>query len=112
DKTGRTLTLKTDAGESVKLTTDDATVCVRIPAGERTLSKAEPIKFDDISIADRVLAHGTKTSSGFMAQRVVVMPVAEVARKREHDLDEWKRRGIGGVVRDVNAGTGEIVLEL
>src|SRR5436190_14586321 len=66
DKTGHTLTLKTDAGESVKLTTDAATTCVRIPAGERTLSKAEPIKFDDISIADRVLAHGTKTSSGFM----------------------------------------------
>jgi len=112
DKASHTLTVKTDSGENVKMTTDEATACLRIPAGERTLSKAEPIKFDDISIADRVLAHGTKTSSGFVAQRVVVMPVAEVARKREHDLDEWKRRGIGGMVRAVNAQTGEITLEL
>ena len=112
DKTSRVATLKTDAGESIKLTTDDATTCLRIPAGERTLSKAQAIKFDDIAIADRVLAHGTKTGSGFMAQRLIVMPVAEVAKKREHDLEEWKRRGIGGVVREVNAQTGEIILEL
>ena len=112
DKAKRTATLKTDSGESVKLTTDASTTCLRIPAGERTLSKAEPIKFDDISVADRILAHGAKTNSGFVAQRLIVMPVAEVARKREHDLDEWKQRGVGGVVREVNAQTGGIVLEL
>src|SRR5207248_1598794 len=61
---------------------------------------------------DRVLAHGTKTDLTFAAQRLVVMPVAEVAKKREHDLDEWKRRGIGGVVRDVNPQTRAITLEL
>ncbi|HYX27829.1 MAG TPA: hypothetical protein VE863_04625 [Pyrinomonadaceae bacterium] len=112
DKTNKTATLKTDSGESVKLTTDASTACLRIPAGERTLSKAEPIKFDDISIADRILAHGSKTNSSFTAQRLIVMPAAEVAKKREHDLDEWKQRGVGGVVREVNAQTGEITLDL
>ena len=112
DRNGKTATLKTDAGEIVRLAATDSTVCLRIPAGEKTLSKAVPIKFEDISIGDRVLAHGTKTDQTFAAQRVVVMPVAEVAKKREHDLDEWKRRGIGGVAREVNSQTGEITLEL
>jgi len=112
DRNSRTATLKTDSGEIVKLTADDSTLCLRIPAGEKTLSKAAPIKFEDISIGDRVLAHGMKGERGFVAQRLVVMPVAEVAKKREHDLDEWKRRGIGGVVREVNSQTGEITLEL
>src|SRR5436190_17194832 len=93
DRNGKTATLRADSGEIVIVTTDDSTMCLRIPAGEKTLSKAAPIKFEDIAIGDRVLAHGAKTDQTFAAQRMVVMPVAEVARKREHDLDEWKRRG-------------------
>src|SRR5438270_3782834 len=112
DKNSKTATLKADSGEVVKVATDDRTVCLRIPAGEKTLSKTEPIKFEDIAIGDRVLVHGIKTDQTFIGQRLVVMPMAEVAKKREHDLDEWKGRGIGGVVREVNAQTGEIVLEL
>src|SRR5256714_2354909 len=112
DTDARTAALKTDSGEIVKVTTDNSTTCLRIPAGERTLSKAAPIKFADISIGDRVLAHGVKGDRVFIAQRLVVMPIAEVAKKREHDLDEWKRRGIGGMVREVNSQTGEIGLEL
>jgi|GEM_PF-943754 len=112
DQYSKTATLKTDSGEIIRLAAKDSTVCLRIPAGEKTLSKAVPIKFEDISIGDRVLAHGTKTDQTFAAQRLVVMPVAEVAKKREHDLDEWKRRGIGGVAREVNSQTGEITLEL
>src|SRR5438477_3534013 len=108
DTDARTAALKTDSGEIVKVTTDESTACLRIPAGERTLSKAAPIKFADISIGDRVLAHGVKRDRVFIAQRLVVMPIAEVAKKREHDLDEWKRRGIGGMVREVNSQTGEI----
>ena len=112
DKNQKTITLKADSGETVRLTSDETTACLRIPAGEKTLSKAEQIKFDDISIGDRVLAHGTKAGQTFAAQRLVVMPVAEVGKKREHDLDEWKRRGIGGIVREVNPQSGEITLEL
>jgi hypothetical protein len=112
DKDSKSATLKTDSGEVIKLKTDDSTVCLRIPAGEKTLNKAAPIQFADVAVGDRVLGHGTKTDQGFVAQRLVVMPVAEVARKREHDLEEWKRRGVGGIVRDVNAQTGEIALEL
>src|SRR5438270_6997205 len=112
DKNSKTATLKADSGEVVKVATDDSTVCLRIPAGEKTLSKAAPIKLEDISIGDRVLVHGMKTDQTFIGQRLVVMPMAEVAKKREHDLDEWKRRGIGGIVREVNSQTGEITLEL
>src|SRR5258706_5601801 len=112
DKSTKTGTLKADSGQVVIVATDDSTVCLRIPAGEKTLDKAAPIKFEDIAIGDRVLAHGTKTNQTFAAQRLVVMPVSEVAKKRDHDLDEWKRRGIGGIARAVNSQTGEITLEL
>ena len=112
DKSSKRATIKTDSGEMITLKTDDNSVCLRIPAGEKTLSKAVPIQFADITIGDRILAHGTKTDQGFVAQRLVVMPAAEVARKRQHDLEEWKQRGVGGIVRELNARTAEITLEL
>jgi hypothetical protein len=112
DLTNRTATIKTDSGASLVIKTDDNTACLRIPAGEKSLSNAVPIKFAEIAVADRILAHGTKTDQNFLAQRLIVMPASEVAKKRKQDLDDWKERGIGGVVRELNPQTGEITLEL
>src|SRR5437660_8791960 len=103
DRSSKQATIKTDSGEMITLKTDDNTLCLRIPAGEKTLNKAAPIQFADITIGDRILAHGTKMDQGFVSQRLVVMPAAEVARKREHDLEEWKQRGVGGIVREIDA---------
>jgi len=112
DKSSKRATIKTDTGETITVKTDDNSVCLRLPAGEKTLSKAVPIQFAEITIGDRILAHGTKTDQGLVAQRLVVMPAAELARKREHDLEEWKQRGVGGIVRELNAQTAELTLEL
>lgn len=112
DVNNKTATIKTDNGTTINLKADDNTICLRIPSGEKSLSKATPIKFADIAAGDRVLAHGTKPDQIFLAQRLVVMPAAELARKREHDLEDWKQRGIGGVVRELNPQTNEITLEL
>ncbi len=104
--------IKTDAGESIILRIDDQTVCLRIPAGEKSLSKATPIQFAEIATGDRVLAHGTMTGSEFLAQRLVVLTKTELEKKRERELEDWRQRGIGGIVRDVNPQNGEIGLEL
>jgi len=112
DSNNRSATIKTDAGASLIIKVDDNTTCLRIPAGEKTLTNAIPIKFGDIAVGDRVLGHGSKTDQNLLAQRIVVMPASEVAKKREHDLDDWKQRGIGGVVRELNPQTAEITLEL
>src|SRR5437879_4364266 len=99
DANNRSAILKTDAGTSIAVKTDENTVCLRIPAGEKTLAKATPIQFADITAGDRVLAHGARTEEQFLAQRLVVMPRAEVDKKRAHDLEEWRQRGIGGTHR-------------
>src|SRR5262245_61599957 len=112
DANAQSATIKTDAGSSVEIKADANTACLRIPAGEKTLAKAAPIQFAEIVAGDRVLAHGTRAENQFLAQRLVVMPKAEVAKKRAHDLEDWRLRGIGGIVREVNPQNGEINLEL
>ena len=54
DVINRSATIKTDAGASLVLKTDDNTACLRIPAGEKSLSNAVPIKFAEIAVGDRV----------------------------------------------------------
>ena len=112
DASLKVLTIRTDAGDSVTIQTDANTVLVRIPAGERSLANAVAIQFGDIGSGDRVLSSGTRAGQTFAAQRVVVMPAAEVEKKRQRDLDEWKQRGVGGIVRATNADGHTITLEL
>jgi hypothetical protein len=112
DAVSKSLTIRSDAGETISVQTDSNTTLVRIPAGERTLANAVTIQFGDITPRDRVLSSGTRAGHNFVAQRVVLMPAAEVEKKRQHDLDEWKQRGIGGIVRETNAQAGTIALEL
>ena len=112
DKNARSATIKTDAGTVVSVKTDSNSVYLRIPANEKTLAKAVSIQFGDIAVGDRVLGHGTKTGGEFQAQRLVVLTKADVDKKREGDLDEWRRRGIGGIVKDLNAQTKQVNLEL
>lgn len=112
DKNGRSATIRTDTGAVVSVKTDDNTVYLRVPANEKTLAKAVSIQFADIAVGDRILGHGTKTGERFQAQRLVVFTRADIDKKRERDLDEWRRRGIGGIVKDLNRQTGEVNLEL
>src|SRR5258708_28063754 len=112
DTNTKSATIKTDAGAMVAVKADENTVCLRIPAGEKTLAKAALIQFADIAVGDRVLGHGTRTGNEFRAQRLVVMPKAEVEKKRAHDLEDWRQRGLWGIVKELNAQTGGITLEL
>jgi len=112
DASRHALTIHTDTGDVVSVQTDTNTKVLRIPAGERTLTNAVAIQFNDIASGDRVLSSGTRAGENFIAQRVVVMAAAEVEKKRQRDLDEWKQRGIGGIVRETNAQAGTIALEL
>ena len=112
DKNGRSAKIKTDTGTIITLKTDDDTVCLRIPANEKTLAKAVSIQFTEIAVGDRVLGHGTRRENELLAQRLVVLTKADVDKKREGDLDDWRRRGIGGIVKELNAQTGQVSLEL
>src|ERR1700730_3570503 len=81
DKNGRSATIKTDTDVVVTLKTDVGTICLRIPANEKTLAKAVPIQFTEINVGDRVLGHGTRRENEFLAQRVVVLTKADVEKK-------------------------------
>lgn len=113
DRGASTLTVKADNGPTVEVKAVDNTVCLRLPAGETTLARAAPIQLADIGVGDRVLGRGLmrEGENRLLAQRLIALSRLDIEKKRERDLDEWRRRGVAGVVRGVNPQTGDIDLE-
>jgi hypothetical protein len=108
------LTLRTDAGTSVVLGTDERTAILRSQPGARSLSGAVAVPRSEIAVGDRVLARGTWSADRAVlsAARLVVMKKADIDVKREAEQAEWRRRGLGGVVTAVDTSTRELTVRL
>ena len=102
NKDARILAVRTDQGATIEVKAGDETACLKVPAGETTLAKALPIKFAEIGIGDRVLARGA-AGEDRIARRIVVLPKVEVDKKRERDLEEWRKRKLFSKVAENTA---------
>jgi co-chaperonin GroES (HSP10) len=109
--TGNNLTLKTDAGQEVVVSVADGTRILQLAPGSTDLKTAQTITLKDIATGDRVLVNGKAgdTASSFEASRVILMKSSDIAQKREAEQTDWQKRGTGGIVSAVDAGTGTAV---
>lgn len=109
DSGARRLTIRTDGGKTVIVLTDEATTHRRVPPNERSLVKAVAISFSEISVGDRILVIATTPGDvQVSARQLFVMNKAELAGEREREREEWRRRGIFGVVMAIDSGRKEI----
>lgn len=112
DHASRHITIRTDAGREMQVVFDDQTVFQRVAPGETNLKNASGIEVSEITAGDRVLARGGASVNGqsIAARSVIVMAKADIERKQAVDRAEWDRRGIGGIVKSVNAEAKEITI--
>ena len=104
--------LKTDAGETVRVRTDEKTSFVRARPGARDLAGATSLSIAEIAVGDRILARGALGDDRSVAARqVVVMARADIAQKHEQDEAEWRRRGVSGVITAIDPARQEIMVE-
>jgi hypothetical protein len=111
---GNTITLTTDAGATVNVVVGDSARMVRTSPGQKDLKDAVPAKLQDVQIGDRVLARGTAASDGssVLAGSIIIMKAGDISAKQQQERDDWQKRGIGGVVTAVDAGTGNITVSI
>lgn len=113
-------TVKSVSGNSVVLTLQDgsdstvtfaegARVVKAVP-GQTDLKTAPPIAISDIQVGDRVVAQGTPGEGNSLTARVaLVMKQGDIAARQEQERDAW-RRGVGGIVKEVDAASNSITL--
>src|SRR5271157_440423 len=93
-----------------------STKILRVPPGEKDLKNASALRAQDLQPGDRVLVRGQASGGGdghtivITALSVIVMKQGDVAAKQQHDREDWQKRGVGGLVTNVDAATGAITI--
>ena len=109
---GSTLTVKTDAGEVHQVDVPATASLKQIEPGAKDLSAAQTIEFKSLTTGDRVLIKldPNAPAGASTAIQVVAMKQAALAKKQEQEREEWQRDGVGGLVKSVDTGSGDIVI--
>jgi Domain of unknown function (DUF5666) len=111
---GNTLTLTTDAGQEVVVSVADGVRVLQLAPGSTDLKTAQTITLADIATGDRVLVSGKSGDSAgaFTASRVILMKSGDIAHKHEAEQADWQKRGTGGIVSAVDAGSGALTVSI
>ncbi|MFY9619137.1 MAG: hypothetical protein WAQ99_04935, partial [Pyrinomonadaceae bacterium] len=107
-----TLTLKTDAGSVVLVSTSEKTTFDRMPPGESDRTKAIKTSLTEITVGDGIYARGFVAADrkSVPAQQIVVVSQSDIAQKQEKERMEWRRRGVSGIVASTNPTTKEVTI--
>lgn len=108
---GETMTVATDAGAETKVNVSAATRLLRVPPGSKDLSQAEMIPLSEFQPGDRVLVRLRCAGEPPVceASSVIAMKKSDIADKQTQEREAW-RRGIGGLVKNVDAAQGTITI--
>ena len=111
---GSTITLTTDDGKSVSISLPDTTRIVRIAPGQTDLKNATTISPQNLQVGDRILVRGKASddAESLTASTVIVMKKSDVASKQQQERDDWQKRGIGGLVSDVDPAAGTVTISV
>jgi hypothetical protein len=111
---GNSLTLKTDAGQEVAVSVADGVRILQLAPGSTDLKTAQTIELKDIAVGDRVLVNGKAgdNAGAFAASRVILMKSSDIAQKHAMEEADWQKRGIGGIVSTVDAGTSTLTVSI
>jgi co-chaperonin GroES (HSP10) len=108
---GADLTLATDQGAQLAVKVQAGAHILRLAPGQTDLKSASPIQLSDLQVGDRVLVRGNSSADGSIdASAVVVMKQQDIAHKNQQELLDWQRRGVGGLVKQVDTQSGNITL--
>jgi hypothetical protein len=109
---GNQFSLATDQGVVVQVGVQPGARLLRFAPGQGDSKSATPIQLSELQVGDRVLVRGAMSDDKtvFNASAVAVMKQQDIAKLQQHELLDWQRRSVGGVVKQVEAASGTINL--
>lgn len=105
---GNAVTVKTDAGATSSVTVSDSARILQTAPGQKTLTGATKIAVSDIAAGDRVLM--VVAGDPPTASVVVVNKASDIAARQQQEQADWTRRGVGGLVKAVDASAGTVTI--
>lgn len=105
---GNSVAVKQDSGAPTTVTVPETANIVRTAPGAKTLAGAAKLTLSDIAPGDRVLM--LVAGDPPAARVVVVNKAGDIAAKQQQEQADWARRGVGGLVKSVDAPGGTITI--
>ncbi|HSM87571.1 MAG TPA: DUF5666 domain-containing protein, partial [Candidatus Limnocylindrales bacterium] len=98
----------------VAITVQENARILRVEPGQTDLKSAAPMALTDIQPGDRLLARGHQgESTGTLtAAAIIVMKSGDVAEKQQKEMQDWQRRGAGGIVSALDASAGTVTVSV
>jgi hypothetical protein len=111
---GQKLVLKPDSGPDVNVTVQEGARVVRMAPGQTDLKTATPMTLQEIQVGDRMLVRGKPgdNADSIIALAIVVMKQGDVAQKQQQEMQDWQKRGTGGIVTAVDAAAGTVTVDV
>ncbi len=111
---GTEITLTPESGPDVKVAVQASAQIVRIAPGETNMSNATPIQLQDLQIGDHIRATGWATDDAqpLPVLKIVVMKKSDLEAKHQQDLQDWQKRGVGGLVSAVDPAAGTVTISI
>jgi len=111
---GTEITLVPDSGPDVKITVQPATQIVRFAPGETNVNNATPIQLQDLQVGDRIRATGWASDDNLPLPvlKIVVMKYSDLEARHQQDLQDWQKRGVGGIAKTVDAVAGTVTISI
>ena len=109
---GDSVTLTTDSGSDVNVLIPQAATMVRTAPGHKDLQGATPVQLQEVRAGDRMLVRGKLADDGhsIVAASAIVMKREDIAEKQEREQEDWRQRGMNGVVKAVDPASAVITV--
>jgi hypothetical protein len=111
---GNNLTLTPDSGPDVSVMVQPNARLLRIAPGAKDLKDATPVQIQDLQVGDRIRVRGQLGSdqNQIAALEVIVMARSDLDAHRQQEQQDWQKRGMGGLVSNVDSATGTVTVSL
>jgi len=111
---GNTLTLTPDSGPDVSVTIQPNAHILRIAPGAKDLKDATPVALQDLQVGDRVRVRGEAVSqpNSMTAVEIIVMSRTDLEARRAREQQDWQKRGVGGLVSNVDPAAATVTISV
>jgi hypothetical protein len=109
---GSSITLTADSGQEFNISVQDDARMLQTAPGEKDLKNAVPIKLADLQVGDRILVRGAMSDDGktLVASSVIAIKKTDIAERQKNELQDWQKRGIGGLVKSADPAGGILTI--
>jgi hypothetical protein len=112
DLAGKVISIKTETGDTtVKFSA--LTKVMELAPGEADTKKATPLKPEDISVGDHILARAqTKDLTGLPAGFLYINRASDIAKENAAKAQEWQTQAVSGFAESVDSSGKKITMKV